>query len=182
MPRAASPQNPSGSSMLRRWARAYVPSVIPTSSLPPHRQAIQPTTLCDEPAPSRGERCVMDAKRRYAVMHPSRSGGRGRQLTAGAVDVRATGVAHGRRHSARPQPAHELALDTRLRGCPLRARSGVQRNRVDVHPTPPSSVELVAEKVSTPPLVIHVADQGVLDADPTTRHREVAVCRVDGLV
>src|SRR5665647_2997986 len=57
-----------------------------------------------------------------------------------------------------------------------------RNRRTNSRSTPGSGVELVTEEVSTPTLVIHVADQGVLDADPPTGHREISVCRVDSLI
>src|SRR5450631_3611735 len=101
-----------------------------------------------------------------APVTASNSGGRRRQLTTRAVDVRASGVTHGGRHAEGAQPAHELMLDARVRCGPPGARRRVQRDRVDMDPPSTASVELGAQQVSTPALVVHAPDQGVLDADP----------------
>src|SRR4029079_18728533 len=84
--------------------------------------------------------------------------------------------------AVRPQPLDELLLDPAARRGPLRARGRVERDRVDVHPPPPAPRELLAEQVGPPGLVVDVADQGVLDADPSPGDLVVAVGRVDGLV
>ena len=81
----------------------------------------------------------------------------------------------------RPQPLDEGALDLGVARGPLRAGCRVERDRVDVHPAAAAAVELGAEQVGPPAVVVDVADQGVLDADPAAGHLEVAVRGVEDL-
>ena len=96
----------------------------------------------------------------------------GGQLAAGAVDLAAAGVADRRRHALGLEATHELPLVGGVGGGPLRARRGVERDQVRVHPAPVTvGVEDVAEQVGPPGLVVDPAHHGVLDRDPTFGRR-----------
>src|SRR5690606_1390619 len=90
------------------------------------------------------------------------------QLAAGPVDVAAPSIPHGRRDPSSAQPCHELRLHVGVARGPDRARGRVERDRVDVHPAATALVELLAEEVGAPAVVVHVLDERVLDADPAT--------------
>jgi hypothetical protein len=99
----------------------------------------------------------------------------GGELAAGGGDLAAAGVADGARHPASVDPANELSLHRLRGGVPPRARSGVERDDVDMDQVVEVLAETFREQVGTPRLVIDVADQGVLDGNPATRLRgEVA--------
>ena len=51
-----------------------------------------------------------------------------------------------------------------------------------MHPALAAGVELLAQQVGPPALVVDVADEGVLDGDPAARRLEVAVGGIDRLV
>ena len=61
--------------------------------------------------------------------------------------------------------AHELLLDRLRAGIPLAARCRVQRDQVHVHERAERLVQLLAEQVRAPRLIVDVADQRVLDRD-----------------
>src|SRR5579864_4889186 len=122
---------------------------------------VSAVTTPDRCAASQPQCTARHCSRRSQVLVTSvaRSGpGRGGQLTAGAVDLAAPGVAHRDRHAVRLQAADELALRGRARRGPLRAWRGVERDQVDVR-EPPGQQR--AQRVGPPGLVVDVPDQGV---------------------
>ena len=103
------------------------------------------------PAPARG------------ASHASASGG---ELPAGACDLAAAGVAHGRRHAGGTQPAYELALAGRGARRPDAAGRRVQRDQVDVGER---AAQQVAEGVGAGRVVVDVVDERVFDASSGVR-------------
>src|SRR4051794_14357044 len=117
--------------------------------------------------PRSARRLVTSARAGHDPVSVRGSGRRGGELAAGPVDVLAAGVADRRRDAVGTQALDEVLLDAGAARGPLRAGRRVERNRVDVHPPATPPVELLAEQVGAPTLVVDVADEGVLDGHAT---------------
>src|SRR5690606_14480873 len=79
-----------------------------------------------------------------------------RRLATGGGDRLTSGVTDGTRHALGVHPAYELLLHRLRAGIPLATRRRIQRDDVDVHPRTERLVQLGAEHVRPPRLIVDV--------------------------
>lgn len=87
----------------------------------------------------------------------------GGELAAGGGDLLPLGVTHGTRNPLCDHAAHELILTLLGRSIPLRARRWIKRNEVNVYLRTERLVQLLAQKIRAPALIIDITDERILD-------------------